>query len=98
MLFAAVAPPEEYTLLGSVGAHRGAGPDRFRIVAAFGHPHFVELLVREMENPDPATAAACGAAFTKMTGRDVESTVRAKVSADGKPPADDFEAEFQDEV
>jgi len=33
-----------------------------------------------------------------MTGRDVESGDRTTVGPNGKPPADEFEAEFQDEV
>jgi uncharacterized protein (TIGR02270 family) len=96
--FAAVASPEDYRLIGFVASNSAGGPDRFRIVSSFGHPYFVELLIQEMSNPDPAAAVAAGVAFSKMTGRDVESNQRAKVSADGKPPADDFEAEFQDEV
>jgi uncharacterized protein (TIGR02270 family) len=97
-MFAAVAPPEDYPLVAAVAANPAAGPDRFRVIGSFAHPYFIDLLIKEMENPDPAAAASAGAAFTKMTDRDVESDKRAKVSPDGKPLADDFEAEFQDEV
>ena len=97
-LFAAAAPPEEYQLVGAVASAPAWGPERFGVVGAFAHPYFIDLLIQEMSNPDPAAAAAAGRAFTKMTGRDVESTTRVKVSPDGKPPADDFEAEFMDEV
>ena len=96
--FAAMAPPDEYQLIGDVATSEAAGPKRFRVVGAFAHPHFIDLLIKEMGNADPASAAAAGAAFEKMTGRDVESDKRVKVPPDGKPPADDFEAEFQDEV
>jgi uncharacterized protein (TIGR02270 family) len=95
---AAVAPPEEYQVVGAVATNPAAGPDRFRVIGSFAHPYFIDLLIKEMENADPAAAVSAGAAFTKMTGRDVESNKRVKVSPDGKPPADDFEAEFQDEV
>jgi uncharacterized protein (TIGR02270 family) len=97
-VFASVAPPEDYQLIGAVASHHDAGPDRLRVIGSFAHPYFIDLLIKEMENPDPATAVSAGAAFLKMTGRDVESDKRVKISPDGKPPADDFEAEFQDEV
>jgi uncharacterized protein (TIGR02270 family) len=97
-LLAAVSPPEEYQTIGAVAAEKAAGPERYAVVGAFGHPHYIEWLIAEMSNPDPASATAAGNAFMKMTGRDVESNKRVKVSPDGKPPADDFEAEFQDEV
>jgi uncharacterized protein (TIGR02270 family) len=96
--FAAIAPPEDYELIAAVATNPAAGPNRFRVVGSFAHPYFIDLLIKEMENPDPAAAVAAGAAFFKMTGRDVESDKRTKISPDGKPPADDFEAEFQDEV
>ena len=96
--FAAIAPPEEYQLVAALAGNAAAGPDRFRVVGSFAHPYFVELLVTEMRNPDAAAAAAAGAAFTKMTGRDVESNERAPAPPGGEPPADEFEAEFQDEV
>jgi uncharacterized protein (TIGR02270 family) len=97
-MFAAVARPEDYQVVGSVAANVALGPSRFRPVGAYGHPYFVDVLIGEMSNPDPASAVAAGAAFFKMTGRDVESDKRVKVPPDGKAPADDFEAEFMDEV
>jgi uncharacterized protein (TIGR02270 family) len=95
--FAAIATPEEYELVAAVARSAAAGPDRFRVVSAFAHPYFVDLLIKEMENADPATAVAAGTAFTAMTGRDVDSQHRGKVPADGGPPGDGFEAEFMDE-
>ena len=97
-LLASIAPPDDFQLIGAVASNPAAGPDRFRVIGSFAHPYFIDLLIKEMENPDPASAVAAGTAFFKMTGRDVESDKRVKVSPDGKPPADDFEAEFQDEV
>jgi uncharacterized protein (TIGR02270 family) len=97
-IHAATAPPTDYQLIASIAANPAAGPNRFRVVGSFAHPYFIDLLIKEMENPDPAAAVSAGAAFFKMTGRDVESDKRTKISPDGKPPADDFEAEFQDEV
>jgi uncharacterized protein (TIGR02270 family) len=97
-MFAAVAAPEDYQRIGAVGTNPAAGPDRLRVVGTFAHPYFIELLMYEMANADPAVAVAAGAAFEKMTGRSAESERRAKIFRDGKPPADDFEAEFLDEV
>jgi uncharacterized protein (TIGR02270 family) len=96
--FACVAPPEEYQTLGNVVAQQAAGPQRFRLLGAFGHPYFVERLILDMENVDPAAAVGAANAFEKMTGRNVESSRRVKLPADGKPPVDEFEAEFQDEA
>jgi len=96
--FAAVARPEDYQVVEGVATNPAAGPDRFSVIGSFAHPYFIDLLIHEMSNPDPAAAVAAGAAFFKMTGRDVESDKRVKVAPDGKPPADDFEAEFMDEV
>lgn len=97
-MFAAIAPPEEYQLVAAIARNGEAGPLRYRVVGSFAHPYFIDLLIEEMDNPDPASAVAAGAAFERMTGRSAESDQRATVPADGKPPADEFEAEFQDEV
>jgi hypothetical protein len=97
-VLAAVAGVDDYNLVGAVAADVAAGPDRFRVLGSFGHPYFIELLIKEMENPDPVAAVGAGAAFEKMTGQSPESDHRTKVSPDGNPPADEFEAEFQDEV
>jgi uncharacterized protein (TIGR02270 family) len=82
---AAVAPPEEYRLIGTVAANPAAGPDRFRVIGSFGHPYFVDFLLKEIENPDPAVAASAGAAFEKITGWNAQSLLRKKPPADGEP-------------
>ncbi len=81
--FAAVAPPEEYQLIGSVATNPAAGLDRFRVIGSFGHPYFVDLLIKEMQNPDPAAAASAGAAFEKMTGWNSQFLLRRDASAGG---------------
>lgn len=74
------------------------GPARFRALGAFGHPQVIPHLLTGMESKDPLSAVAAGAAFTKITGFEVESSQRALVPpADGHEP-DDFEREFLDEV
>src|SRR6266542_3480834 len=52
---------------------------RFRLVGTYGHPGLVDLLLAALADPDPATAAEAGAAFTKITGQNVESDRRAKL-------------------
>ena len=74
------------------------GPARYRVAGAFGHPGVVDELLTGMQGPDPLTAAAAGAAFTKVTGFDVASNLRVTVPpADGHEP-DEFEKEFLEEV
>ena len=71
---------------------------RFRALGAFGHPQVMPTILSGLESKDPRTAVAAGAAFTKITGCDVESSQRALMPpADGHEP-DDFEREFLDEV
>jgi uncharacterized protein (TIGR02270 family) len=96
-LFAAVASPEEYQLIGAVASHAEAGPHRFRVIGAFAHPYFVDLLIAEMANPNPAVAAAAAAAFEKMTGASVESDNRATIPS-RNAPGDEFDKEFEDDV
>src|SRR5205085_458899 len=97
-MLAAVLPPHEYKAVTAFASTAAFGPARYRIAAAFGHPVMVDFLLREMETPDPAAAAAAGAAFGRMLGVAVESGTRATVPPpNGKEP-DDFEAEFLDEV
>ncbi|HYD55161.1 MAG TPA: hypothetical protein VEA99_21170, partial [Gemmatimonadaceae bacterium] len=95
--YAAVAGAEEMPWLGPVLRDRACGPARLRVAGAFGHPAFIEPLLALMSNGDPATAAAAGAAFEKITGESVESDTRATVPPEGAAP-DAFEAEFLDEV
>lgn len=73
VLLAAVAPPQAYQLIEAIGANAAAGPGRFRVVGAFGHPYFIAFLVRQLEQAEPADAVAAGAAFAKMTGRSLRA-------------------------
>jgi uncharacterized protein (TIGR02270 family) len=88
-LFAAIATPEEYQLIGAVAATPAAGPDRFRVIGSFGHPYFVPFLIDAMAKNDPSAASAA-AAFEKMTGHSVASKLVKQDAADGEVP----EAEF----
>ncbi len=81
-----------------VAESKGLGPVRFRVLGCFGHPALVELLLAELSNPDPATACAAGAAFTKITGENIDSKTRTKLPPEDGHEPDEFEAEFLEEV
>jgi uncharacterized protein (TIGR02270 family) len=98
MMLAILGKPEDLYRLQAIGQAVELGPQRFRILGAFGNPNVVEILLQGMTSKDPLTAAAAGAAFTKITGVNVTSNERAKVPpADGKEPTE-FEKEFLEEV
>jgi uncharacterized protein (TIGR02270 family) len=97
-LLAILGGPEDLQRMTSIAKTKELGPGRFKVLGCFGHPALVELLLAELTNPDPQIAAAAGAAFTKVTGQDIDSKDRAKVPPqDGEKP-DDFEAEFLEGV
>jgi uncharacterized protein (TIGR02270 family) len=99
-LLAALGGPGDQQLMTGIGGAHDLGPDRFRLLGAYGNPALMNLVLEGIIDPDdPASAMAAGAAFTKITGYDVEShDNRVTVPpADGSEP-DEFEAEFLDEV
>lgn len=97
-ILAVLATAQDAAVLHGIARSGLLGPDGLRLLGSLGSPATIGTVLREMENTDPAIAAAAGAAFTKMTGVDVTSTRTAKLpNADGGEP-DEFEAEFQDEV
>jgi uncharacterized protein (TIGR02270 family) len=98
LVYAILAKPAEVGYLVPLGKATELGPERYRILGACGHPAVVEVLLAGIESKDLRAAAAAGAAFTKMTGADIDSGQRAAVPpADGHEP-DEFEREFLDEV
>jgi uncharacterized protein (TIGR02270 family) len=92
--------PDDLQRMASIGMADALGASRFDLVASYGHPALVDLLLVEMSRAekDPEAGAAAGAAFARVTGKNVESDHRAKVPPGGGPPPDDFDAEFQEEV
>lgn len=97
-MLASILPPQDYQAVIHLSTTSALGPARYRIAAAFGHPVMIDFLLHEMENPDPAAAAAAGAAFGKMLGVAVESGRRATVPPPNGQQPDEFEAEFLEEV
>ncbi len=80
-------------LMREIVENETLGPGRFAMVVAGGRPDFMEYLFRGMESEDPETAVAAGAAFTKLTGLNIDSQRVVTVEQEG---ADEFEEEFAD--
>lgn len=97
-LLAVLGAREDAACIHALVTDARLGPARWRLAGAFGDPRFVPLVLDALTDPDPATAAAAGAAFTRLAGVDVATGPRATVApADGREP-DAFEAEFLPEV
>jgi uncharacterized protein (TIGR02270 family) len=97
-LLAVLGGPEDVQLVATLANTAALGPARFRPVGTYGHPGLMDVVLAGVADKDPATAAAAGAAFTKMTGQDIASGKTEKLKPEeGKEP-DEFEAEFQEEV
>jgi hypothetical protein len=94
-LLAILGQPVDLPAILSCGGNAALGPGRFAILGSFGHPSAMDLILQGIADPDPETAVAAGAAFTKMTGREIESD---QVAAIGSEEGGEFEREFADEV
>jgi len=97
-LLALLGGPAELQPVLGLGRQAELGPGRFRLLGALGHPGVVEELLRGMENPELRSAVAAGAAFTKMTGCDIESGKRIQLPPEDGHEPDEFEKEFLDEA
>jgi uncharacterized protein (TIGR02270 family) len=97
-LLAVLGTAEDAPRLEAALAAAALGPGRFALAGAFGSPALLPLVLAGLEDPDPAAAAAAGAAFTRLTGVDVESDVRAAVPPGDGAEEDDFDVEFRDEA
>lgn len=89
---------DDLPLMTAVGNTVELGPVRFRLLGAFGHPALMDVILTGIADLDAATAAAAGAAFTKMTGQDIDSNDRATLPHVIVDEADEFAAEFAEEV
>jgi hypothetical protein len=97
-LLAILGGSEDLQRMTSIAKAAELGPARYKLLGSYGHPALVEWLLAELANPDPATAVAAGAAFSKITGQDIDSKDRVPLRpGDGKEP-DEFQAEFLEEV
>jgi hypothetical protein len=80
VMLAAVAPPQEYSFVESIAANKALGPERFRVVGAFGHPYFLDLLVSVLEGVDEEAIPAAARTFEKMTGAAVANGREARMA------------------
>jgi uncharacterized protein (TIGR02270 family) len=97
-LLAVLGTAEDAPRMETALAAASLGPGRFALAGAFGSPALLPLVLAGLEDPDPAVAAAAGAAFTRLTGVDVESDARATVPPADGAGEDDVDMEFRDEV
>jgi uncharacterized protein (TIGR02270 family) len=97
-LLAILGGPEDVQRMTTIAKVKELGPGRFRLLGSFGHPGLMELLLAELGNADPEIATAAGAAFSKITGQDIDSKDRAELPPEGVEKPDDFESEFQEEI
>ncbi|HET9985773.1 MAG TPA: hypothetical protein VFQ38_19400 [Longimicrobiales bacterium] len=93
-LLAILAGPADAGLFRALADDAALGPGRFRLLGALGNASLMELVLRGMEDADPAAASAAGAAFAKITGESAASSRTATIGGG----ADAFEAEFAEEV
>ncbi|HEX5576515.1 MAG TPA: hypothetical protein VFX42_11615, partial [Gemmatimonadales bacterium] len=97
-LLAILGETEDVQRVIALAKVKELGPARFKLVGAFGHPALIELVLAELTNSDPEAAVAAAAAFTKMTGLDIESKERTALPPKSGEQSDEFEAEFAEEV
>ncbi|HUG39996.1 MAG TPA: HEAT repeat domain-containing protein [Longimicrobiales bacterium] len=97
-LLAALGGPGDVPIMERIAASAALGPERFRVLAAYGHPRLVEPLIAALGDEDPKTAAAAGTAFERLTGVDIASNETATERPPEGAEPDEFEAEFLEEV
>lgn len=97
-LLAILGEPYDLDVMLAAGRAPFLGLSRFKVLAAFGHPAVVEVLLEGIGSKDPAVAVAAAAAYARITGADIDSEKRVKLLPLGDSPPDEFETEFLDEV
>jgi uncharacterized protein (TIGR02270 family) len=97
-LLAILGGPEDLQRLTAIAKAKELGPARFKLLGSFGHPRLMEWLIGELTNPDPEIGAAAGAAFTKITGQNIDSKEPTTLPPKNGEQPDEFEAEFLDEI
>ena len=97
-LLAILGGPEDLERMTAIAKATDLGPARFRLLGCFGHPRLVDGLLADLADPDPEIASAAGAAFSKISGQNIDSNTRAQMPPDNDKEQDEFEAEFVDEV
>jgi uncharacterized protein (TIGR02270 family) len=97
-MLACLGKIDDLDLILAAGKIATLGLCRFKVLASFGHPNVIPLLLEGIRDPDPAVAVAAASAYTKLTGVDIHSGKRTTLpSPDGVVP-DEFEQEFIEEI
>ncbi len=82
VMLATLAEPEDDDLLEELGRSAALGPGRFEILAAWGHPRALPLILAGLDDADAADAAV--AAFEVITGQRLPEP---QPQGGDKPPA-----------
>jgi hypothetical protein len=96
-LLSVLGEPVDLDLMLAAGRATSLGSSRFEVLAAFGHPGGIELILEGIRGEECAVAVAAASAYAQITGADIDSEKRVKLSSTGGPPPDEFDAEFLDE-
>jgi hypothetical protein len=98
-LFAALAGPAERPVFEALAGTRSLGPARFELLASYGDPALIPLVVEACGSDDPADAAGAARAFARLTGVGVEpDEVVVPPPEDGSGEPDPMEREFAEPV
>lgn len=73
-LLAVLGRPSDGPAIQRMGRNEDLGPQRFDILASFGHPAIVRDILNGLASSEEETAAAAAAAFSKVTGADDDFT------------------------
>lgn len=94
---AVLATPADHEVVLAAARAAAHGPERFAALGSLGVRAAIEALLEALDDPDPATAVAAAAAFSRITGQDIASNTRVKLLAAAVEPVDELAAEFADE-
>lgn len=72
-LLAMLAESDDIETVRAAGEFEGFGPRRLRLWGSLGHPSLIEPLIPQMQHRDPRIAITAATAFTRITGRSVNS-------------------------
>ena len=79
LFLAALADDQDLPLIQKLLLASHLGPRRFRLASICGNPRLIPLLMTLLESSDPTTAYFAGAAFSRMTGIEIDSERSAEV-------------------
>ena len=98
LLLAILGKPHHLQSILAMARKKELGPRRFQILGAYGHPACIDVLLEALDGDDPAAAVVAGAAFTKITGADIDSERTSRLPPIDGGESDEFEEEFFEEV